>query len=515
MHSIGSGFNNPYYPQDEPYQPKIEQATKGLDVLTLEGSQESPPPKGLLEVAATDKGIEAFCESLAQRRASKKLEATARFTDLDHIVSLCGSASEKNSAFVQETVNNPHFLGRLWRQDVESILAGQKPRAGILYIEEEWVPIDLTDSCSPKTLYAKLLFSFVGTQNEIVDCILAPGKGVEQVCTEQGAHFLEVDPSIKTNKFFSGFATSNLLRMQAALLPLKSICTDPASISGCAKNIFDVCASITREELDRVLEEDMRRYRRTDRYSNVLPYAINCVETGVEGQDINGSYIRSGNRLFIACQGPSDKTIDAFWQAVIHHGTQTVLALGPTFEGQTEKFSDRYFIFDGVLTLSDGTRLQKCGVDTAIDWQFLVKRRGGADRVINHCILTRTYELISPTGDKTTVKHHHCPTWQDMRGGDPRVLAELITCIEASTSPHVPIVVHCSAGIGRTGTLIAGYELHYQLVKCPEKPLALAATIMEQRHQRYGVVQSVEQVEMTIRYLAERISTEQEGELKM
>lgn len=494
MHSIGRDYNASHC------QESIAIA-KSIETLTLDTSM----PKGLLELAATDEGILAFCESLAQRRTTKKLQTTAYFTDKDHIVSLCGSMSEENHRFVQEVVHNPHFLGRLWKQDVESILTGQKPLAGILYIEEEWVQIDLTNSCSPKTLYAKLFFSHVLADGHITDCCLTPGDRVEEVCNKHGAHFLEVDQNLKRNAFFSGFSTSNLLQMQSLAVPIATQNLDAKKINDLSKNIYATCTSITREELDAVLEEDMRKYRRTDRYNNVLPYAINCVTTGIEGQDINGSYIRSGNRVFIACQGPSDKTIDAFWQAVVHHGTLAVIALGPTTERQTEKFSDRYFIFDQPLTLTDGTRVEKTGIDTAIDWQFSIKARNKPDKILNHCIITRTFTLTSPNGTTTSVKHLHCPSWQDMMGGDPRVLTELINCIRATPDPHLPIVVHCSAGLGRTGTLIAGYDMHHQLTTSPEKPISLAATIMQHRHQRYGVVQSQEQIEMLLAYLAQQI----------
>lgn len=499
MNSIGGSFSTPYFiPGDE----QVQQVAQAVENLTLQTPQERAPPKGLLSVAETDGGILAFCQSLAERRTSKKCQVAKYFTDSDHVVSLCGDASPENCAFVQETVQNPHFLGRLWRQDVEFILSGQKPNAGILYIDEEWVPTELNNSCSPKQLFAKLLFSFVGAGGDVVDFVLTPEVRVERVCKEQNAYFLEVDPSNTANKYFAGFAASNLLRLQALSMPAKIICQNPADIHTAAQCIFDMCAAITREELDLVLQEDMRVYRPTDRYNNIVPYTINCVGTGITGQDINGSYIRSGNRLFIACQGPRDNTIDAFWQAVIHHGTKTVIALGPALERTTEKFSDKYFMFDKSIVLSDLTCVQKCGVDTALDWQFTVKRKGKADMVINHCLISRTFELISPTGEKSTVQHLHCPTWQDMRGGDPRVLVELIKSIEATPCIDVPIVVHCSAGVGRTGTLIAAYEMHHQLANDPEKPLALASTIIEHRHQRYGVVQSNEQIEMLLAYIA-------------
>jgi protein tyrosine phosphatase len=503
QHNAGLPPKDQQQADEAPRQGEVQTATNAITGLSLKDSLDGTAPKWLESVTAVDKGIVAFCQDLAKRRSLKKQNSNTRFSDMDHVQSICKIANEINSVFVQEIVNNPHFLGKLTQEDVTFILTEQQPHTGILYIEEEWIPTDLTDSCSPKTLYAQLKFSFINTNGSIVDIILAPGKSIESVCEDNSARFLEVDPHLKSNKFFNGFATCNLLLMQVLKVAPSDIYSNAKKIYSLTKTIHEACASVTREELDTVLADDLRRFKNTDRYTNVLPYAINCVETGVEGQDINGSYIRSGNRLFIACQGPSEHTVNAFWQAVVHHGTQTVIALGPSHERQSEKFSDKYFMLDTPLTLKDGTSIRKCGKDTALDWQFSIKKTGRPDTLLNHCIITRTFEIATPGLTKRTVKHLHCPTWQDMMGGDHRILVELIKSIEATPSKSTPIVVHCSAGIGRTGTLIAGYNVHHQFTTHPEKPIAPLATIMEHRHQRYGVVQSREQIEMILRYISE------------
>ena len=59
----------------------------------------------------------------------------------------------------------------------------------------------------------------------------------------------------------------------------------------------------------------------------------------------------------------------------------------------------------------------------------------------------------------------------------------------SSTSSLPPIVVHCSAGVGRSGTLIAIDSLMEQLKE--EGQISIYKTVCELRHQRNYLVQSV------------------------
>lgn len=473
MNGIGSFRTGMYVPSPlDVTLADVELVTEGLEALTV-------TPKWRSAVADTNRKISEFHERLALRRTQRKNEVNAMFMDGAHVDSICGHISDQNSQFVQRIVTHSQFLGNLRKKAVEALLKDQKAKRGILYIESEWVPINLKDSCSPKQLEATLLFSFSDGCGGVEHCNLTPAYGLEHVFAEHGTSFLEVDPSIQAIEAFQGFSAYNLLRMQTVA------CNDKA--------LTRVAFSITRDELNAfITADDKRAQLSTDRYDDVWPYLCNSVGTGVDGQDINGSYVWAGNRLFITCQGPRAQTVEAFWQAASYHGTDTIIALGPSREGQREKFNDKYFTFGETLTLSDGTCIIKIADDTALDWEFMLDN--GVDK-INHCIICRTFECTSPQWGKHIVRHYHCPTWEDMTGGDPRILTELIRCIDKSGD--TPVMVHCSAGVGRTGTLVTGYELQHA-----QKPVALLVALIRLRHQRHGLVQTAEQMEMLLRFIS-------------
>ena len=62
-----------------------------------------------------------------------------------------------------------------------------------------------------------------------------------------------------------------------------------------------------------------------------------------------------------------------------------------------------------------------------------------------------------------------------------------ITCFSGT------ILVHCSAGVGRTGTFLAVYKLWLDYINPEVKELAVFPTVLELRKQRCKMVQKKEQ----------------------
>lgn len=107
----------------------------------------------------------------------------------------------------------------------------------------------------------------------------------------------------------------------------------------------------------------------------------------------------------------------------------------------------------------------------------------------------------TPSGARRIVRHFTLPRWADH--GVPSSPAELLRLLRIlrSEPPSGPPVVHCSAGIGRTGTLVAidvaVKRLHTALQTGDDavlsRAVALDELLLRLRRQRQGLVQTAEQ----------------------
>ena len=75
--------------------------------------------------------------------------------------------------------------------------------------------------------------------------------------------------------------------------------------------------------------------------------------------------------------------------------------------------------------------------------------------------------------------------------------------------PGFPIVVHCSAGVGRTGTFIAVYKLIEDYFNPKEKVLDPFQTVLEMRRQRMKMVQKPPQYVYIFKCLSEMVKQEE------
>ncbi|CCD61168.1 Protein-tyrosine phosphatase [Caenorhabditis elegans] len=173
-------------------------------------------------------------------------------------------------------------------------------------------------------------------------------------------------------------------------------------------------------------------------------------------------------KRFICAQGPLDQTIDEFWWMVIQNKVEQIVMLCKTVEMGKLKCAQYWPAAQGEkLTLKSG-----CVVENVSGSKPMER-----DPEIQITMLNLTYS----GGQTMSVRHLQWTEWPD-RGVPPCKLTslELLSAIRGS---KVPIVVHCSAGIGRTGTIVA---IEYILEKiaenkpCPPMP-ELVKALRDQR----------------------------------
>ncbi|CAN8217742.1 unnamed protein product [Coccothraustes coccothraustes] len=184
-----------------------------------------------------------------------------------------------------------------------------------------------------------------------------------------------------------------------------------------------------------------------NRYIDILPYDHNRVELsempGDPGSDyINASYIDGFKepRKYIAAQGPKDETTDDFWRMIWEQKATIIVMVTRCEEGKRNKCAQYW------PSMENGTATYG---DIAVK---IYESKTCPDYVIQKLHITNGRERTAGRD----VTHIQFTSWPDHGvPEDPHLLLKLRRRVNAlSNFFSGPIVVHCSAGVGRTGTYI-------------------------------------------------------------
>ncbi|KAF1770216.1 hypothetical protein GCK72_002034 [Caenorhabditis remanei] len=183
---------------------------------------------------------------------------------------------------------------------------------------------------------------------------------------------------------------------------------------------------------------------------------------------IHANFVACPNseKRFICCQGPMEHTVEEFWWMIVQNKVEEIVMLCKTIETGKLKCAQYW----------PASLNEKKEFKTGLVVENLGSKPMQRDNEIQVTSLTVSYD-----GKTVPVRHLHWTDWPD-RGVPPCKLTglELLSSVRGS---KFPIVVHCSAGIGRTGTIVA---IEYILEKiqenkqCPPMP-DLVKGIRDQR----------------------------------
>ncbi|XP_053285749.1 receptor-type tyrosine-protein phosphatase C isoform X4 [Pleuronectes platessa] len=184
-----------------------------------------------------------------------------------------------------------------------------------------------------------------------------------------------------------------------------------------------------------------------NRYVDILPYDYNRVQlttgNGEAGCDyINASFIDGYKeaKKYIAAQGPKDETLGDFWRMVWEQQSSIIVMVTRCEEGNRVKCSQYWPAPDREAEIFE---------------EFVVKLNSEEicpDYTIRHLSLTNKREKSSDR----EVTHIQFMSWPDHGvPSEPHLLLKLRRRVNAFKNFFSgPIIVHCSAGVGRTGTYI-------------------------------------------------------------
>ncbi|KAM8757889.1 receptor-type tyrosine-protein phosphatase alpha [Acanthopagrus schlegelii] len=185
-----------------------------------------------------------------------------------------------------------------------------------------------------------------------------------------------------------------------------------------------------------------------NRYVNILPYDHSRVHLssleGVPDSDfINASFINGyqEKNKFIAAQGPKEETVNDYWRMIWEQNTATIVMVTNLKERKECKCA-QYWPDQGCWTYGN---IRVSVEDTMVLVDYTIRK---------FCI--QQVGDVSGKKPQRLVTQFHFTSWPDF--GVPFTPIGMLKFLKKvkNCNPQYagPIVVHCSAGVGRTGTFI-------------------------------------------------------------
>ncbi|XP_057318433.1 tyrosine-protein phosphatase non-receptor type 9-like [Microplitis mediator] len=202
-------------------------------------------------------------------------------------------------------------------------------------------------------------------------------------------------------------------------------------------------------------------------------------------------------KKFICCQAPKKNTVDDFWRMIFEQESHIIVSLTKTDKGGFVCYEYWANAEDNVKVLG----------------RYVIRTL----KIIQEESFTRTRlrltDLIS--GTSREIYHFWYTNWPDY--GTPTNSAEILDLIlqvnlkqeeltQAADSKPGPIVVHCTAGVCRTGTFCTIDNALSQLRK--EQTVSLPQTVLKIRKQRHSSVFLLEQYAFCYKVLRNALTTE-------
>ncbi|KAG8763478.1 hypothetical protein FRC11_003167 [Ceratobasidium sp. 423] len=213
-----------------------------------------------------------------------------------------------------------------------------------------------------------------------------------------------------------------------------------------------------------------------NRYKNIWPYEharVRLQSATDDGSDyVNASHVRprGTNLRYIATQGPLPATYVDFWTMVWEQHVHVIVMLTRQVEGNQLKCGDYWSGTQfGPLRLqliaTEGAKEEVIETATGFDFGFTEKIKCDDD---SQTTIRRTFALSHaghPGEPPRKVVQFQFLSWLDMNVPEtPAGLLGLVKSVReaaeesAKYSPSAernPVLVHCSAGVGRTGSFVA------------------------------------------------------------
>lgn len=243
-------------------------------------------------------------------------------------------------------------------------------------------------------------------------------------------------------------------------------------------------------------------HKHKNRYGFFL--AFDDTRTGRDLKDfyVNANDVHTPMHEYIVTQGPLEHTVGDFWRAVLHRKSKLIVTLVMAQEEGKEKCAD-FWIEKRFPLEVDGWKITLEKITTVAI----------AAASPDHQITKRTFVATNTRENKThTIEQLHYENWPDLGIPNMDLFCDLLDEVDMTLKhSKTPITVHCSAGIGRSGTFVAAHSLRSEInhalasTKAKNITVNIPEAIFLLRCQRTVLVGNKEQLQFIYKALSKTL----------
>ncbi|CAK1548795.1 unnamed protein product [Leptosia nina] len=244
----------------------------------------------------------------------------------------------------------------------------------------------------------------------------------------------------------------------------------------------------TCNEARKAENKHLNRYRDVNPYDHSRVILQRC-----DGDYINANYVKldRANRKYILTQGPLKFTVNHFWSMVFHEKSKAILMLNKLFE-KNEVKCHQYWPnqFNAVCSLKE-VNLEITFTSVENFGYYIVRK------ILLHDTITL---------ESRVVLQFHYITWPDFGvPSSPKKFLDFLKAVRASGAlePDCPAIVHCSAGIGRSGTFCLVDSCLAIMQRDGQDTVNIQEILKELRQSRMGLIQTPDQLRFSYQAIIE------------
>ncbi|MDB6080974.1 MAG: hypothetical protein JWO53_246 [Chlamydiia bacterium] len=258
------------------------------------------------------------------------------------------------------------------------------------------------------------------------------------------------------------------------------------------KAIFHEINAISKEIKKKPSIIGRKLFFEKNRNPSFLPYDENRTCREIPDFYISASDISTPEQNYIAAQAPIQSTIQDFWRMLIEKKCPLVITTAMPIEKDCDKCHG-YWLRDALPVITNGWQITSSDEDESI-----------LGKAGDHQLVKRSFICVNTTTkEKRIITQLHYQNWPDNGIPDCKLFIQLLDEVDLlHTSKKIPITIHCSAGVGRTGTFITAHTLRKTILRAKKNNLNLKTLtvnvpkmIISLRMQRLRIVATARQLQ--------------------